>query len=128
MEKKPDKMTTEFLFRLNEYGRRIRLLEERVDRIVSSLHSLEEEMKGIHSELKIGFERRDEKLKDLSEKLEGLQKDFSKLEERMNKLATKAEIKEIKNFIEILNTVTSNFVTKDELQRILEDFNNLNRK
>jgi len=128
MAEKDTRALTEVLQRLNEHGRRIRLLEERVDRIVSSLHTLEEESKNAQSELKVGLERRDLKIKEILEVLDTIKKELARIDAELSKLATKAELKEIKTFIDVLNPITSKFVTKDEVERMLEDFNNLKAK
>jgi len=128
MAEKDTRALTEVLQRLNEHGRRIRLLEERVDRIVSSLHTLEEESKNAQSELKVGLERRDLKIKEILEVLDTIKKELARMEAELSKLATKTELKEIKTFIDVLNPITSKFVTKDEVERMLEDFNNLKAK
>ena len=128
MTEKAKLISPEILYRLNEFGRRIRLLEERVDRLISEIHSIEEELNTQKSYVKVGFERRDRKLEEIENKIQLIKERIEKLEKRIEKLATKDEIKEIKNFIDIVNPITSRFVTKDELKRIIEDFNTLKKK
>jgi len=125
MAEKKNMVINEILFRINEHARRIRLLEERVDRIVSSIHILEEEVKDRSSEIRVGLERRDLKIKQIMEEIDIIKKEVSRINEAIEKLASKSELNEIKNFIEILNPITSKFVTRDEVKRMLEDFNSL---
>lgn len=114
-------LLNEIVRRLNEYSRRIRLLEQRADRSLTNLHALEENVLNQMNELRIKFERVNTKLSEIVGKLDLLEGEIEKTNTKLEKTVTKSELKEIQTFIEVLNPITSKFVTKDELARAIEE-------
>lgn len=111
----------ELVRRVNEDRRRVRIIERNISRIESSLSSLEDSVLSQMGELKVTLERINSKMSMASEKLSIMENDIARLSKQMGKSATKIELKQIESFIDLVNPVTSKFVTKDELERSLED-------
>ena len=114
-------LTTELVKRMNEDMRRIRILEERFDRIESRMRTVEETALDQMESLRVSVERISEKIANISEKFKGVDDEIVRINKELNKAATKSEVKSLETFIDILNPITSRFVTKDEMERALED-------
>ena len=106
--------------RLNEDERRLRYLEQRIEKIESSLTALEEKVLENINEIKIAQEMLSAKISELKEKTEKLGESVFKMYEEAKKFATKGDLKKIETFIDLVNPITSKFVTKDELKREIE--------
>lgn len=114
-------MLNELVKRMNEDRRRIRFMEQNIDRVENSLGSIEESVLAQMGELKIGLDRINMKITPLAERLNIMEMDIVKLSKQLSKSATKIELKQIESFIDLVNPVTSKFVTKDELDRALDE-------
>jgi hypothetical protein len=114
-------VTSEMLRRVNEDGRRIRLLEQRMERVDSSVGGLEEHVLSQLEELKLSAERLGDKILKIGERLNSIDNEIEKLTRELGKTATKAEMKQIETFMNIVNPITSKFVTRDEVERMFED-------
>jgi len=114
-------VTSEILRRVNEDNRRIRLLEQRMDRMDDSVGGLEDNVLSELDELKIGIERLSDKILKIGEKLKGIEDEIEKMRKDLGKTATKSEVKQLETFVNIVNPITSKFVTKEELERIMEE-------
>jgi len=115
------KVLNELINRINEDRRRIRVIEQSIDRLESSISSLESNAITRMGELKIAIERLNSKVSENSNMLNLLETETSRVGRLIKKSATKAELKQIESFIDIVNPITSKFVTKDELERALEE-------
>lgn len=111
----------ELVRRINEDRRRIRLIEQNINRIENGLSSLEASALVQLGDLKIGLDRINNKLSSTADRLSIMENDITKLKKQASRGATKLELKQIESFIDLVNPVTSKFVTKDELERALEE-------
>ncbi len=114
-------VASELVKRVNEDSRRIRLLEQRIDRVDNAASGLEDNTLSELGNLKILIEKLSGEIMRMGEKLTIIENDISKLRRDLDKTATKAEIKKLEIFIDLLNPITSKFVTKDEMERMLEE-------
>jgi hypothetical protein len=111
---------SELVKRINEDRRRMRMLEQSVERLENSLSALEGTALTQLSDLKLSLERTGVKADAVSARLNMIESNAAKLGKGMDKAATKLELRQIESFIDLVNPVTSKFVTKDELDRALE--------
>lgn len=111
----------EIVRRLNEDARRIRDLETRMDRIDSSISTLEETVLNQLNDLKIDFEKVVSKINSVADRMNQIENEIVRLNKELGKAATKADVKKIETYVEILNPITSKFVTREELERLLEE-------
>jgi hypothetical protein len=112
---------TEMVNRLNEDRRRIRLIEQSVDRVESSINALESSLLSQISDLKVTMERTRNEMSETSNKVSLMETEMSRFGKVVGKSATKLELKQLESFIDIVNPITSKFVTKEEMERALED-------
>jgi methyl-accepting chemotaxis protein len=123
IEKQTDvkRAMAEIVNRINEDRRRIRLIEQSIDRVESSINALESSLLSQLSDLKVTIERMKKNLSEATNKVSSMETEMLRLSKVVGKSATKIELKQLESFIDLVNPVTSKFVTKDELERALED-------
>lgn len=114
-------VASELVRRINEDARRIRSLEQHIERMEMSFSTLEERLLTQLGDLKIGLERIGSKIASLSDKVVDTETNVARLTKELGKAASKAEIKQIQTYLEIINPITSKFVTKDELERAMQE-------
>lgn len=112
---------TEMVNRLNEDRRRIRLIEQSIDRVESSINALESSLLSQISDLKVTVERTRSEMTETANKVSLMETEISRFGKIVGKSATKLELKQLESFIDLVNPVTSKFVTKDEMERALEE-------
>ena len=113
---------SELLKRINEDRRRMRMMEQSVERLENSLSALEETVLTQLNEFKFSLERVNAKNEAMAGRLTAVEANTAKLAKSTDKAATKLELRQLESFVDLVNPVTSKFVTKDELDRALEDF------
>jgi len=117
----PMSVMNEVVRRLNENSRRLKYVEQKVEKIESTTSTLEENVLVQMNDLKINLERIGQKITDLSGRLDAIDSELLKFNKELSKTASKAEVKQLETFIDIINPITSKFVTRDELERIIEE-------
>ncbi|MEM5843918.1 MAG: hypothetical protein QXX07_02605 [Candidatus Aenigmatarchaeota archaeon] len=111
----------EIVRRLNESERRIRDMEIRMERIETTLSTIEEKLLNQLNDLKIDVTKVGKKLESFVEKINFYESEILRLNKELTKAATKADLKKVETYVEILNPVTSKFVTREEMERALEE-------
>jgi multidrug resistance efflux pump len=120
-DKSQEAALKEAVNRMNEDRRRIRLIEQNIDRVESSINSIEHTALSQASDLKIEIERLSQKLAEMSSRMDVMEAEVVRVGKLTGKAATKLELKQLESFIDLVNPITSKFVTKDELDRALEE-------
>jgi len=113
--------TSELVRRMNEDSRRIRLLEQKMDRIDNAVSGLGDNVLAQLDNLKFSIEKLNSEIQRIGERITGMENEMNKVKKDLDKTATKTEIKQIETFIDVVNPITSKFVTKDEMERMLEE-------
>ncbi len=114
-------MISETVKRLNENTRRIRVLEQSFERLEDRISKVEESVLAKLNELKLEFDKICIKMNSILEKIKFLEDETIRINKELEKKANKAELKEFENFIELINPITSKFVTLDQVERIVEE-------
>jgi chromosome segregation ATPase len=110
-------LASELVKRMNEDGRRIRMLEQRVDKLENNLNDVQGSVMAQSEDLKVGLSKIVDKLTMVSDRISKMEADLARIEKEARKAATKAEVKQLESFIDLVNPITSKFVTRDELDR-----------
>lgn len=96
-------------------------MEQRLDKIESSLSMLEQSAINQMNDMKINLDKISMKITTVTEKFKKIEEDIISINKELGKTATKAEVKQLETFIDLVNPITSKFITKDQLERALED-------
>lgn len=111
----------ELVKRANEDRRRVRIMERNISRLENSMSSLEGAVLSQMGEIKVTLERINNKMAKVSERLDIMENEIARTSKQIGKSATKMELKQIESFIDLVNPVTAKFVTRDELDRSLDE-------
>jgi uncharacterized coiled-coil protein SlyX len=111
----------ELIIRANEDTRRIRLLEQRMEKLETSFDRVEENVLVQMKNLEVTLERFSNKLSLLTEKLNALEGEIQRIDKELAKTAKKTDVKQIESFIDLINPITSSFVTKQELESYIKE-------
>ncbi len=108
--------------RLNSASRRIRQLEENIRSIRDHLTGLENEFvkqKEDRNSFNTNFNKKEEQIKIA---ITNLGVEVKNINRRLRKVATNRELQEIESYIQIFNPLKSSFVTKKEVQKMIEKY------
>ncbi|MEM5812243.1 MAG: hypothetical protein QXN71_01170 [Candidatus Aenigmatarchaeota archaeon] len=111
----------EIVERLNSDTQRLRVLEQSYDSVNERVNMIEQAILQNKREMLKSFSSLDTKLSALDDRITRVENTIKEIVERVKKLATTAELKELESLIEIYNPVKSNFVTREELDKILKE-------
>ena len=114
-------VTQEIIKRVNQNTRRIRSIEE-VNRLLENKNdSMEERILGNQEEMRKKFEHLEETLKDLNMRLMKIENESQKMRKSLEKVVTKPELEELKNFIDLISPEKMGFVTKEEVEKMIRE-------
>ena len=110
-----------FPLELNELNRRVRMMEIKMDKIEERLLALEKALEQIQTDLRIMKDLNEKKISDIRNEISTLNEKIETIIKKSEQFVTKTEFQKIKMFIDIVNPLTSSFVTKDELESKIDE-------
>ena len=113
----------ELVERTNSEAQRMRVIEQRVENIDLRINSMEQSILSNTTQIQNAMKEIEDKFKKRDERLVKIDTVMNELVKHFKRLATKADVKEVQNMVEIYNPIKSNFMTKEELERILSERN-----
>ena len=114
-------MSSEVVRRLNESSRRMKVIEQRIDRLEQQLQSLENTAITQMDDIRVNLERIISKITGIAERLTAIENELLRVNKDLSKTAGKSELKQLEMYIDIMNPIKSKFITRGELDRILEE-------
>jgi predicted nucleic acid-binding Zn-ribbon protein len=118
----PEKIQPQtFPVEINELNRRVRMIEIKMDKIEERLLELEKAVEQLQDDLRIIKDLNDRKILELKNEMSDLNDKIEAVIKKSEQFVTKIEFQKIKTFIDIVNPLTSNFVTKDELESTINE-------
>lgn len=121
-EKHDDKnLGAELVTRMNDSTRRIRIIEQRIDRLENSIEALQENTLTQLNDLRLSLDKINDKFASVSEKLLNIEGEILRISKELSKSATKRELKQMETFIELINPITAKFATKDEVEKMIDN-------
>ncbi len=107
--------------RINDNTRRIRMIEQRLDVVDSRIKGIEEKVIEEFNSLRKNFDQLSLNLEEFSKNLNEMRGEILRINKILEKTAGKVELKELKNLLDLYNPLGTQFVTKEQLERILEE-------
>lgn len=101
--------------------RRIRALEQRFDVLEMRVGAVEQKIIEEIEELKKSFDRISADVKNLSRSISLIRNEVLRMDKRLNKTAKRAEVKELESLLELYNPIKSRFVTREEVERLVDE-------
>jgi vacuolar-type H+-ATPase subunit I/STV1 len=111
----------EIVDRINDNTKRLRTLEQRSQILASRMNSVEKEMLRLNKntqKLVSGIETR---IKEQDNKVFQNETTVKEIIKQIKKLATGAKISELEELLEIYNPLKSQFVTREEVERMINE-------
>lgn len=112
---------TELVRRANETTRRLRALEERDSNIEIRLGTVQDFVLKITEERKVTNETINERLTNIENDIIRINNELLRINKNIEKMAKRTELKELENIMSIYNPMKTNFVTKGEVERMMEE-------
>lgn len=127
MPKKPQaKLTireilTELVERTNSNMRRLRILEQKSEVMASRMTTMEETMLDQTENVKKALEALEKTLLEESERIIRMEGTIKDIIERLKKSVSSTKIKELETLLDIYNPIKSQFMTKEEVERLMDE-------
>jgi uncharacterized coiled-coil DUF342 family protein len=109
----------ELVERTNTDTQRIRALEQRGENMASRLNSIEQELLNINSNITKMANSIDSELKKRDASISGNRTTIKEIIKQLKRFATTDNIGELKAMLEIYSPLKSNFITKEEADRLI---------
>jgi uncharacterized protein (DUF342 family) len=121
VERDVQAILTELVRRENETSRRLRALEERSSLTEMRASTLQDSFLKMNEERKMSNEKLNERLINIENSILRIDNELVKISKILEKMAKKTELKEIENMLSFFNPLKTNFVTREEVGRMIED-------
>ena len=111
----------EVIRRVNDNSKRLRLVEQKGLNLESTISGLDKSILEQVKQAKTAIEKLGLKIDELGNRVAKLEDDNRKIIKQLERVATKTELKEIQGFIDLINPIKSEFVTKSEVRKMFEE-------
>ena len=108
----------EIIRRTNDQGRRIRIVEDKIQTIEDRMNSLEENIIRKSKKTNERFTDNEVDLKNIKNSLIRLDNNLDRINKQIKNFARKRDIKELERMFELLNPIRQEFVTRKEIDKI----------
>jgi hypothetical protein len=110
----------ELVERTNSETQRMRVVEQRMENLELRINSVEQNLLSATTQLQKLSEDVDKRLSKRDEKIAKMENLLEEMVKQFRKLATKSDVKDVEDMVDIYSPMKSNFVTREELEDILE--------
>ena len=111
----------ELVERTNSNVQRLRILEQRTESTGSRVNTLEKDFLEFAKNLKRVVQDVDLRVASEDEKILKVENTIREIVTQIKRLATSAEVRGLQELIDIYNPLKSNFMTKDQVEQLIED-------
>jgi predicted nucleic acid-binding Zn-ribbon protein len=101
--------------------RRIRAIEQRLDVLEMRIGAIEQKIIDEIEELKRSFEQINMDIRALSQNLSHIRSEILRVNKSLDKTAKKTEVKELESLLELYSPIKSKFVTREEVERLIDE-------
>ena len=114
-------LVNELARRLNDNTRRIRTLEEKLISLDSRVNGHDQRIMDTTKQINSGELDVSNELVEIKDKLTNLLLDIQNLKSELHKAATLNDMREIQDYIDLINPITTKFATKGEVAEIVRE-------
>ena len=132
--KKPAKKLTinavlnKLIERVNADRRRLKILEQESSASKSRIISAEENLIEQRKDINIMIKDLDEDLMNLEDRMSKIEITMKEIVKEIKSSSKDTKMQELENLIEVFNPLKSNFITREEVERLIEEkVQNINR-
>ena len=118
----PDQQViNQIIDRVNDFNRRVRDLEEKLRNLNARVNTLDDTLLEKTSNLSDDVQGLEDEMSELRDRMANLEVDIKEINREKRKFVTSQEIEEIENYMDLMSPLNSNFVTKKQLEKKVED-------
>lgn len=110
----------EVVRRVKDFNRRIRDLEEKVRNLNARTNTIEDTMLEKTKKLNKDISELNNEVSELGDQIQNNAAELKNVQRRARKLVTRRELKEIEDYMDIMTPVESAFMTKQEVETLIE--------
>ena len=114
-------LVNELARRLNDNTRRVRMLEEKIISIDSRVNVHDQRIMDTTKQINAGELSISNELTEIKDKLANIALDLQNMKSDMRKSATVNDMREVQDYIELINPITSKFATKGEVAELVRE-------
>jgi predicted nucleic acid-binding Zn-ribbon protein len=107
--------------RLNNNARRIRKLEETTRNLQEQVKNIEDRLNNQKKRVSQNKKELSDDVEKLDETVQNLNAEIKKVQRKTRKLVTRREFNEIEEYIDLMNPIESDFMTKEEVNELLDE-------
>ncbi|MEM5797918.1 MAG: hypothetical protein QXP39_00520 [Candidatus Aenigmatarchaeota archaeon] len=126
-EKVPPKKLTvrdilnELIERTNTDTRRLRVLEEKADTFATRADNMEASLFEQKKSMTNMARELNDRISQIEDRIAKIETTVKEIVEQLKRVATTSKIRELEELIEIYNPLKSQFITKQEVERMIEE-------
>lgn len=114
--------------RVNDFNRRVRGIEEKIRNLNARVGTLDDTVMNKTKNLNNDIQEIEDEITELRDRIANMEVDIKELNRDKKKYITQQEIEEIENYMDLMNPINSNFVTKKQVNEMIEDKETIGRK
>lgn len=107
--------------RVNDNSKRVRELEENIRNLKEQLNSLQTESIKQKKTIIENDTSAKSTIKQILDRLANLEVDIDKIHREIRELVPRREFKETENYLDLINPITTKFVTRKEVEEMIEE-------
>ena len=112
----------ELIRRLNDSSKRLRLVEQKTLSVEAGVANIDQSVLEQFKQVKASMDKLNARIEDLGNRMSKLEDDARKMSKQLERTATKTELRGMQGFIDLINPMKSEFITRAEVKRMLEDY------
>ncbi|MFH1127071.1 MAG: hypothetical protein ABIG84_07355 [archaeon] len=107
--------------RVNDNSKRIREIEENIRNLKEQMNTLQTESIKQKKTMIDDETTTKNMTKQILDRLANMEVDIQKINREIKEMISRRELKEIENYLELINPITSKFVTKKEVEELIQE-------
>ena len=123
-DERGERIISDLINRVNENVQRLRVIEQRIQAIDARINSDEQSLLSLNKNLQKSLAERDARIAVIEEKVEKIETAYREILKQLKTAATKSSVDELKELISIYDPLKSSFVTREEMERFVEEKGN----
>ncbi len=116
---KSKKLDSFFMRRMTENDRRIRLIEEKVDNMHQKIKIIEDSVLRHNKESTFQLSKSSDNVDNLNNKISEIDSSIKMILMEVKRSAKKTELMEMKKFFDLLSPIKNQFITREEVKKII---------
>lgn len=114
--------------RVNDFNRRIRDLEEKIRNMNARVNTLDDSLLDKTQSLSDDVQDLEDEVEEVRDRIANMEVDIKEINREKRKFVSEQQLDEMENFMELMNPLNSNFVTKSQLDKRLEKKESVSRQ